>query len=688
MQLPVLLLPFSEMAARSLGSDFHLISIHLISLSFSPFPSSPSRGHSQRGLADLLSSAQIFTIYSPRSLGRPRPTEHNTCFLYFVPAGSSPGVRMPTTHFDMFWTLPFERDGDYLLEERNTSQEPSQCRGDRSQSEEFDGSDSALNSPTTSTPIQGDFPEMAVSYLDVSPSRSPLPRSLTTPSPSHRYSFAFRNSHTTYCEGDLFPKLDEVSYKPDVQKDLQVETENSNELDDGPFSRTRYSRLSAWPIPPPQELLLPPAPWATNAQLDIGAEYARSSFYTTDSSCALPCPVDVSVHASIHSNNKNKHGTMPRDFEPTPRIVSSNQESGVGQSQTTWLSLPPKEPKTQRATSASYFHTSRAYPGISVQPSTPSSGTFPQTIINQPDLTGRINSSAAVIEYANSPSPFSMRPPLSSYPLLSYFASTRQARSPSIPVGIGASFSSSNPHLLRESPYYYGSVCHPSLKRRSSIPNIHELGNNDEITFVSHILDTPTHQPRRSALLTRRSKYHNCGASQDCLSQSLRTEFQDITNASIAVRSLNSRWSHPVAPTSQAEPTSFVIVNENIEDTTNKCIRGLPLLGSMACLWLGNFLVTLLTAMTPVATPKISTHFHGLQDIGLYASSYFLLLATSLPTFHIIYQLFSSKMIYLASLLIFQGMFKFQSMDSLQSLKFTLMTHGYWKLVIYILPSS
>jgi hypothetical protein len=563
---------------------------------------------------------------------------------------------MPTTLFDMFWTSRAGDDDHYLLEERDATHGPRQAGMDHMQPEESNDSDTTLDSPTTPTTIHAYSDEIATSYLDAPRPSSMMPRSSTPPPLPHGHYFDFYNNHATYSEGDLFPRLDEASYRPDAQRSLHIHIGGSTELVDGPFPGPRYSHSSSWPIPTDRGLVFPPVLVGTEENIDLRGENSQSSFYSKGNNSVLACPVNASEQPAAYSNYVNIRRRRRRDLIPAPLLISPDQEVGMDRTQRTWLSLPPKEPKTRRAASPLWLHKSSAYPSILVQPGTPSSITFPQTIFDHTDSTGRIKSSAAVIEYANPLCPPLIRPALASYPLLRHEGSVRRARSPSFPVGIGASLSSSSPYLLREPPYYYGSASRYSVRDMSSVSIIHDFNNDDETILQSHFPDTITPQARQSALLTYRANCRNDGASAQSLPQSLHNKFDNLTNASIAVPALTSRLSTQNIPASLAERTSFAIDDASIKDNNENYIGGLPLVGKIACLWLGNFLVVLLASMIPVAAPRISTQLNGMRDIGLYSSSYFLLLAAFLPTFRKIYHLFSSKKIYLVSLLIFEGL--------------------------------
>ena len=68
----------------------------------------------------------------------------------------------------------------------------------------------------------------------------------------------------------------------------------------------------------------------------------------------------------------------------------------------------------------------------------------------------------------------------------------------------------------------------------------------------------------------------------------------------------------------------------------------------------GLFLVALDTTIIGVATPKITTEFRSLNDIGWYGSAYLLAVTAFQPTFGSFYKHFNLKVVYLSSILIFE----------------------------------
>jgi hypothetical protein len=62
-----------------------------------------------------------------------------------------------------------------------------------------------------------------------------------------------------------------------------------------------------------------------------------------------------------------------------------------------------------------------------------------------------------------------------------------------------------------------------------------------------------------------------------------------------------------------------------------------------------------------VATPKISTQFQALDDVGWYGASYSMLLTAFTPIASNFYKYFNPKYVYLASIVVFEGMSSKQS---------------------------
>ncbi|MCJ1342376.1 hypothetical protein MMC31_000558 [Peltigera leucophlebia] len=91
-----------------------------------------------------------------------------------------------------------------------------------------------------------------------------------------------------------------------------------------------------------------------------------------------------------------------------------------------------------------------------------------------------------------------------------------------------------------------------------------------------------------------------------------------------------------------------------IEQTEMQYPTGAKLLIIMTSLMLGITLMSLDTTIISVATPKISTEFQALDDVGWYGAAYLMTLTATTPVAANCYKYFHPKMIYLASIAIFE----------------------------------
>lgn len=73
-------------------------------------------------------------------------------------------------------------------------------------------------------------------------------------------------------------------------------------------------------------------------------------------------------------------------------------------------------------------------------------------------------------------------------------------------------------------------------------------------------------------------------------------------------------------------------------------------------LCLGILLFGLDTNIIGTAIPRITTEFHSLADVSWYGSSYLLAVTVIQPLFGNLYKFFNVKIVYLISLLVFEGM--------------------------------
>ncbi|KAF2704539.1 MFS general substrate transporter [Pleomassaria siparia CBS 279.74] len=83
--------------------------------------------------------------------------------------------------------------------------------------------------------------------------------------------------------------------------------------------------------------------------------------------------------------------------------------------------------------------------------------------------------------------------------------------------------------------------------------------------------------------------------------------------------------------------------------------KGIRLTLIMVSLMLGTALMDLDATIISVATPKISTHFQALDDVGWYGASYSMLLTAFTPIASNFYKYFHPKYVYLASIIVFEG---------------------------------
>ena len=74
----------------------------------------------------------------------------------------------------------------------------------------------------------------------------------------------------------------------------------------------------------------------------------------------------------------------------------------------------------------------------------------------------------------------------------------------------------------------------------------------------------------------------------------------------------------------------------------------------MAGMYISIFLVALDRMIIATAIPSITNEFHSIEDIGWYGSSYMLTCAMFNPLFGRIYKLYSTKWVFLISIIIFE----------------------------------
>ena len=83
--------------------------------------------------------------------------------------------------------------------------------------------------------------------------------------------------------------------------------------------------------------------------------------------------------------------------------------------------------------------------------------------------------------------------------------------------------------------------------------------------------------------------------------------------------------------------------------------KGIKLAIIMTSLMLGTSLMALDAMIISVATPKITTEFQALNDVGWYGAAYSMLLTAATPIASNFYKYFNPKYVYLAFILVFEG---------------------------------
>lgn len=74
-------------------------------------------------------------------------------------------------------------------------------------------------------------------------------------------------------------------------------------------------------------------------------------------------------------------------------------------------------------------------------------------------------------------------------------------------------------------------------------------------------------------------------------------------------------------------------------------------------LWIGTLLVAIDTTIITVAVPHIATEFKAFDHVGWYGSAYLFTVTAFQPAVGNIFQLFDAKWTYLASVMVFEGVF-------------------------------
>lgn len=93
----------------------------------------------------------------------------------------------------------------------------------------------------------------------------------------------------------------------------------------------------------------------------------------------------------------------------------------------------------------------------------------------------------------------------------------------------------------------------------------------------------------------------------------------------------------------ETDPKDYNVIAQDVTGTREEpeYPHGLKLFLLLGSLCLACFLVALDQTIIATAIPKITDHFHSVQDIGWYGSAYFLTATALQPTFGRIYTIFS-----------------------------------------------
>lgn len=101
------------------------------------------------------------------------------------------------------------------------------------------------------------------------------------------------------------------------------------------------------------------------------------------------------------------------------------------------------------------------------------------------------------------------------------------------------------------------------------------------------------------------------------------------------------------------------LVNQNVVLSTsldNVYLDGWKLGIVVTSLTLGIFLIALDTTIIGVAVPKISSEFENLNNIAWFGSAYLLTVTAFQPSFGSLYKFFNVKIIYISSIVLFEGL--------------------------------
>ncbi|KAI4263583.1 MAG: hypothetical protein L6R42_001283 [Xanthoria sp. 1 TBL-2021] len=104
----------------------------------------------------------------------------------------------------------------------------------------------------------------------------------------------------------------------------------------------------------------------------------------------------------------------------------------------------------------------------------------------------------------------------------------------------------------------------------------------------------------------------------------------------------------------QEDPTTHTDTAVTKDDGATQYPTGIKLVIIMSSLMLGTTLMALDTTIISVATPRISTQFQSLDDVGWYGAAYLMTLTAFTPVASNFYKNFNPKYVYLAFIAVFE----------------------------------
>lgn len=116
-------------------------------------------------------------------------------------------------------------------------------------------------------------------------------------------------------------------------------------------------------------------------------------------------------------------------------------------------------------------------------------------------------------------------------------------------------------------------------------------------------------------------------------------------------------------PPSLDNIVSTVEMTDSVDRVTSPSLQAATSLTSwklavvIGSLCLGILLFGLDVNILGTAIPQITTDFQSLRDVAWYGSAYLLTVTAFQPLFGNLYKFFNAKLVYLASLLVFEGQF-------------------------------